>query len=124
MEIYLRGWCFCMPWKRYVPSVQSMVATPVHRCTQIYFDAWSNVQAELVEEDILPSDSAVATLADNWTNSEFLRFVENIATVVDSYDVQPGSARWEQAVRVWQRVVELEAAFWPDDDEDLIMARS
>jgi thiaminase len=58
--------------------------------------------------------SAVNEFASNWTTPEFQGFVQELADLVDSFDIQPGSDAWRDAEWIWARVVELEKGFWPD----------
>lgn len=44
--------------------------------------------------------------------------MSDIAELVDAFDVQPGSERWRRAELIWERVVELEEAFWPVEGEE------
>ena len=46
----------------------------------------------------------------------------DIAELVDAFDVQPGSERWRRAELIWERVVELEEAFWPVQGEETTLA--
>lgn len=61
--------------------------------------------------------TAIVTLVDNWTSPEFAGFVDDLRDLVDSLGIEPGSAEWKRAERVWERVVELEADFWPGENE-------
>jgi thiaminase len=65
----------------------------------------------------------VVALARNWTSDEFARFVQDLEGLVDAYGVQPGSVHWKSAENVWNRVFELEDAFWPEEGEEVIMCR-
>ena len=62
---------------------------------------------------------AVASFAANWTNDEFVRFVNDLADAVDAFNVQPGSPEWFRAEEILARVVELEEAFWPKEGEEV-----
>ncbi|KIK68686.1 hypothetical protein GYMLUDRAFT_237699 [Collybiopsis luxurians FD-317 M1] len=82
---------------------------------KVYLDAWSSVQKQ---SNALPSTSdptrgAILSLAKNWSSPEFITFVNDLAGLVDSLDIQPESTGWKRAEKIWERVVELEAAFWP-----------
>ena len=68
------------------------------------------------------SDGPIRELAKNWTCDDFVRFVRDLAELVDAFDVQPGSERWKRAELIWERVVELEEAFWPLEGEEAVLA--
>jgi len=55
----------------------------------------------------------------NWTNSEFVKFVRDLADVVNTYGVRPGSQQWAKAEVIWARILELEEAFWPEEGEEM-----
>ncbi|KAF5389518.1 hypothetical protein D9757_004229 [Collybiopsis confluens] len=86
---------------------------------KVYLDIWSSVhrQVTLLSPPLNPTSSAVLALADNWSNPEFNAFVERLAELVDSLDIQPGSTSWRDAENIWERVIELEAGFWPHSNE-------
>ncbi|KAI0036220.1 heme oxygenase-like protein [Vararia minispora EC-137] len=87
----------------------------------IYLISWRKVKRSLEERRAGAQSGAVATLVENWTNKEFERFVEDLASLVDGFEVQPNSARWARAERVWYRTVELEEDFWPNVGEEKTM---
>jgi thiaminase len=60
-------------------------------------------------------------LVANWTSPEFIRFVDALGDVVDGFLLQSSSSAWKSAERIWQRVLELEQAFWPEDGEECRM---
>jgi formylaminopyrimidine deformylase / aminopyrimidine aminohydrolase len=66
----------------------------------------------------VPSDAPVRELIENWTSSDFAKFVDELGDVVDNFKIQPGTKAWKSAEDVWQRVVELEAQFWPGEAEE------
>ncbi|THH18394.1 hypothetical protein EW146_g2592 [Bondarzewia mesenterica] len=87
---------------------------------QVYLDAWRYVSSVLVST--APKiNVAVPSLVANWTNIEFVKFVENLASAVDAFDIRPGSDEWVRAEEIWARVVELEEAFWPEEGEESTM---
>ncbi|KAE9404570.1 heme oxygenase-like protein [Gymnopus androsaceus JB14] len=63
------------------------------------------------------TNAAIATLSENWTCPEFVAFVDDLSGLVDSLGIEPESAEWKRAEKVWARVVELEANFWPMEEE-------
>ena len=67
--------------------------------------------------------SAVSSFAENWTNAEFEQFVDDLANLVDSLGILPGSEGWKRAEDIWGRVVELEEKFWPEEGEEITMRR-
>ncbi|KAI0312280.1 hypothetical protein OF83DRAFT_1146899 [Amylostereum chailletii] len=90
---------------------------------KVYLDAWTYVRStfeETMGKGVAEvSDSAIASLAANWTSPEFIAFVDDLAGLVDSFGVARGSARWARAESLWGRVVELEAEFWPEEGDEL-----
>ena len=65
-----------------------------------------------------PHGKALENFQDAWTNDEFVSFVNELAHIVDSLDISPGSEAWTKAEMIWDRVVELEVGFWPRIGED------
>lgn len=49
--------------------------------------------------------------------------MDELAALVDELDILPGSESWKRAEGIWERVVELEEAFWPIDGEELTTRR-
>ena len=68
--------------------------------------------------------SAVSTFASNWTSPEFYRFVDDLATTVNGFNIPPDSVGWKRAKEIWLRIIELEEAFWPTDGEEKSMKKS
>jgi formylaminopyrimidine deformylase / aminopyrimidine aminohydrolase len=58
-----------------------------------------------------PGD-AVQQFVKNWTNAEFEEFVEDLAELVNRSGISV-----DAATAVWDRVLELEEAFWPAENE-------
>ncbi|KAJ3811658.1 heme oxygenase-like protein [Lentinula aff. lateritia] len=93
---------------------------------RVYLDAWTYVR-DLTNTSVpfilssestpTPTNSAILSLSDNWSCPEFVKFVDDLADLVDSLGIQPGSAEWSRAKEVWARVIELEADFWPIEEE-------
>ncbi|KAK0449725.1 uncharacterized protein EV420DRAFT_1312535 [Desarmillaria tabescens] len=92
---------------------------------KVYLDSWIAVHTQLSSSlDTIPptpTRSALLSLSGNWSNSEFKAFVDTLAGIVNDSGIMPGSASWRRAEEVWARVVELEAAFWPENGEESSM---
>ncbi|KAI0631185.1 heme oxygenase-like protein [Trametes polyzona] len=94
---------------------------------RVYLDAWNYVKSLLpntaASASATPETSAalpaIRTLADNWTNSDFVKFVDTLRDLVDRLDIVPGSPAFLRAEEIWARVIELEEAFWPVGGEEL-----
>ncbi|KAI0642740.1 heme oxygenase-like protein [Trametes meyenii] len=87
---------------------------------RVYLDAWSHVKSLLPDVSSGAGDSAlpaVRQLVENWTNPEFVQFVDTLGDLVDKLSIAPGSSAFKRAEGIWARVVELEEAFWPVEDE-------
>jgi thiaminase len=69
------------------------------------------------------SGPAVQQFATNWSSSEFKTFVDELAGLVDSFDVRPGTDLWSRAEAIWSRVIELEVEFWPLEGEEIRMKK-
>ncbi|TFY54251.1 hypothetical protein EVG20_g9785 [Dentipellis fragilis] len=87
---------------------------------QVYLDAWKFVNSTL-RETKAPETYFARSFAANWTNAEFVTFVNDLADLVNRFGVQKGSESWVRAEQIWARVVELEEAFWPTGGEELTM---
>ncbi|KAF8156002.1 heme oxygenase-like protein [Crassisporium funariophilum] len=93
---------------------------------RVYFDAWSYVkqlQSALQKSGNDDSDHAVPRFAENWSSPEFEAFVKELADLVDSLGISPGTREWARAEEIWTRVVELEVGFWPNDEEEARMMK-
>ncbi|EPS95650.1 hypothetical protein FOMPIDRAFT_1038434 [Fomitopsis schrenkii] len=88
---------------------------------QVYLDAWKYVESLTPVDPEGGTAPAVKALVDNWTNAEFVGFVDELAHIVNSLGIEPGSLAWIRAESIWVRVVELEEAFWPVAGEELTM---
>lgn len=83
---------------------------------KVYLDAWNYVQGRSPLE---PNQSdAIASFVLNWTSPDFVAFVDELGSIVDSLAIEPGSEAWLRAEMIWDRVVELEACFWPVEGEE------
>jgi len=69
------------------------------------------------------SGPAVQQFATNWSSPEFKTFVDELAELVDSFDICPGTDLWSRAEAIWCRVVELEVEFWPLEGEETLMKK-
>lgn len=81
-----------------------------------YLDAWTTVHRGLQQASV--GDVALAAFAHNWSTNEFVEFVDNLARLVDALGIDPSSLAGQQAEAIWDRVVELEYAFWPEDAQE------
>ncbi|CAA7267216.1 unnamed protein product [Cyclocybe aegerita] len=91
---------------------------------QVYLDAWSYVKNRV--QDSVPqqsSPSAIDKFATNWSSTEFGVFVKALANLVDSLGVEPGTDGWHRAEAIWERVIELEIGFWPEEGEEVKMKK-
>ncbi|PCH35359.1 heme oxygenase-like protein [Wolfiporia cocos MD-104 SS10] len=87
---------------------------------RVYLDAWKHVRSLTpVPTGEGSTAPAVAQLVSNWTNLEFVRFVDDLADLVNSLEIQPGTLAWVRAEAIWARVIELEEAFWPVGGDEL-----
>ncbi|PFH50615.1 hypothetical protein AMATHDRAFT_144738 [Amanita thiersii Skay4041] len=87
---------------------------------KVYLDAWTGVHRGLASiPGGNPSDSAVASFANNWSSPEFVEFVDELATLVNDLGIKPGTEAWIRAEGIWSRIVELEADFWPNTGEEV-----
>lgn len=115
----MTGWSFCGPWSKCVCGLRHFEQRIelTEKILQVYLDAWRYVASRL-PLTASSDNSAVASFAENWTNDEFVRFVNDLADAVDAFNVQPGSPEWDRAEEILARVVELEEAFWPQEGEE------
>ncbi|KAJ3736822.1 heme oxygenase-like protein [Lentinula guzmanii] len=92
---------------------------------KVYLDAWSFVRDSTASgpifntssESVKPTNAAILSLSENWSCPEFVTFVDDLADLVDSLGIYPGSAAWSRSEEIWARIVELEADFWPTEEE-------
>ena len=91
--------------------------------SQCYLRAWTHAsrQADRAAPSNLGVDGhtgAVAALhkefIPNWTSEEFCGFVAKLASVTDAWAAKAGDKEHGECERLWVRVLELEAKFWPD----------
>ncbi|ESK90230.1 transcription regulator [Moniliophthora roreri MCA 2997] len=82
---------------------------------KVYLDAWTFVKTQLGAN--ISSDTAVASLARNWSNQNFIAFVDDLDGLVDSLNIQPDTELWKECETIWEKIVEIEAAFWPEQGE-------
>jgi len=86
---------------------------------KVYLDAWTNVK-DWRSCSVLSKTEAYEPLelvVSNWSSREFVEFVDELANIVDSLDITPESESWLRAEEIWGRVIELEEAFWPGEEE-------
>ncbi|KAJ8091115.1 hypothetical protein PM082_024596 [Marasmius tenuissimus] len=95
---------------------------------RVYLDAWTYVKIQLQSSNPQPDENltiaATYSFTANWSNDEFVAFVERLAEIVDSLDIAPGSPTWKTCEEVWSRVVELEVSFWPERGEEITQHES
>jgi thiaminase len=56
--------------------------------------------------------------AQNWSTPQFAKFVDDLEALVNDLGIKPGTQTWINAEQIWNRVVELEAEFWPNAGEE------
>ncbi|KAF8330586.1 heme oxygenase-like protein, partial [Cantharellus anzutake] len=89
---------------------------------KLYLDSWSFVASGILgqdKEDGKDSNAqrAVKDFARNWSNKEFIKFVDKLAELVDDLEIDPILETGRRIKVVWDRIVELEIEFWPDAEE-------
>ncbi|KAG9089358.1 hypothetical protein FS749_001397 [Ceratobasidium sp. UAMH 11750] len=75
---------------------------------KMYLDSWTFASKQATQR---PRDAG--DFITNWTSKEFIKFVDDLEKLVDLMEIQPGTDAWRRAEVVWNRVIELEVAFWP-----------
>ncbi|KAF8635379.1 hypothetical protein AX15_000384 [Amanita polypyramis BW_CC] len=86
---------------------------------KVYLDAWSDVQKKLLTvTNTTVSKQCVIPFAENWSSPQFVKFVNDLGTLVNDLNIDKGTVAFANAERIWNRVVELEADFWPDTGEE------
>ncbi|KAJ3509708.1 hypothetical protein NLJ89_g5075 [Agrocybe chaxingu] len=86
---------------------------------QVYLDAWSYVKDRMHSIGApQTSASAIDKFATNWSSTEFRVFVNALADLVDGLGVKPGTDEWHRGETIWERVIELEIGFWPEEGEE------
>lgn len=68
--------------------------------------------------DIDISSSPVSSFVANWTSTDFEKFVDGLAELVNELNIPHGSEDWKRGEAIWKRVLELEVAFWPNDGDE------
>jgi thiaminase len=76
----------------------------------MYLDSWTFASRQTKEERSKGLDAFIA----NWSSDEFKKFVDDLEKLVDLLGIEQGSDDWKQAEAIWNRVIELEEAFWPN----------
>ncbi|KAI0676393.1 heme oxygenase-like protein [Trametes maxima] len=86
---------------------------------RVYLDAWNHVKSLLPDASSGAGEAlpAVRQLVENWTNPEFVQFVDTLGDLVDNLGIAPDSSAFKRAEGIWARVVELEEAFWPGRED-------
>ncbi|TFK49117.1 heme oxygenase-like protein [Heliocybe sulcata] len=92
---------------------------------RVYLDAWRYVGSVLdkytATQALNPTTTAVSNFVSNWTNPDFIKFVDDLAELVNDLGITAGTEAWRKSEEVWARVVELEEAFWPVSGEEKTM---
>lgn len=92
---------------------------------RVYLDAWRYVGSVFDKYAATlafnPTKTAVSNFVSNWTNAEFITFVDDLADVVNDLGIAAGTETWKNSEEIWARVVELEEAFWPEIGEEKTM---
>ncbi|THG98412.1 hypothetical protein EW145_g7430, partial [Phellinidium pouzarii] len=116
----LEGWNERAPTKSYVAEMARVSSWGTLEEGLVYLDAWTFVAGGSNSE--FPEDSsagrAIDELVENWTNIEFIKFVEELREVVDDLGIEQGSDLWTRSEAMWNRTIELEADFWPELGEE------
>ncbi|KAG2059554.1 heme oxygenase-like protein [Suillus hirtellus] len=94
---------------------------------QVYLDAWKYVKSlfppQSDSEDY--TANAIRQLTNNWTRPEFEEFVQNVEALANRHFARRHHGHSHSAVRamesIWERVVELEEKFWPEEGEDTLL---
>lgn len=98
-------------------SILSADAADLNGCPKIYLDSWSFVAERGKGRTPLSEDTesrrAIEAFAGNWSNTEFVNFVNTLEGLVATLEIPQNSDLWMRCNAVWDRVVELEYAFWP-----------
>ncbi|KAI0072927.1 heme oxygenase-like protein [Panus rudis PR-1116 ss-1] len=92
---------------------------------KVYLDAWTYVKDTRATQSSAsgPTSEAIAELSENWSNPEFVAFVDELANLVNQLDIKPGSETCTRAEEIWGRVIELEEAFWPSGEDEVAFLR-
>ncbi|KAG1816924.1 heme oxygenase-like protein [Suillus variegatus] len=94
---------------------------------QVYLDAWKYVKSLFPPQSDSEDCAANATrqLTNNWTRPEFEEFVQNVEALANRHFARRHHGHSHSAVRamesIWERVVELEEMFWPEEGEDTLL---
>ncbi|KAI5117220.1 hypothetical protein M0805_008690 [Coniferiporia weirii] len=88
---------------------------------KVYLDVWTFVAGGSGGESsdrVGNEHTIVNEFAQNWTNDDFIKFVDELREIVDDLEVERGSDLWERAEATWDRIIELETDFWPELGEE------
>lgn len=93
---------------------------------KVYFEAWSWAKREAAgstrsaEEDE-DGGAMRKEFIDNWTNEEFIQFVDTLEAILNECVQQAVGGDeglrkkvTERAAKVWEQLLDAEEAFWPD----------
>jgi thiaminase len=76
----------------------------------MYLDSWTFASRQKKQQERSKGLEAFIT---NWTSDEFKKFVNDLEGLVNLMGIEQGTNNWTRAEAVWNRVIELEEAFWP-----------
>ncbi|KDQ58566.1 hypothetical protein JAAARDRAFT_206459 [Jaapia argillacea MUCL 33604] len=90
-----------------------------------YLDAWRYVETTLekftASHALDSTTTAISHFVSNWTSHEFVRFVDQLADLVNHLPIHHGSEKWKKAEVIWARLIEIEEEFWPEEGEEELM---
>ncbi|PSN59841.1 heme oxygenase-like protein [Corynespora cassiicola Philippines] len=93
---------------------------------KVYFEAWSWAKRQAAEKGGDPEDDPDGgamrkEFIPNWTNDEFITFVNTLEGIVNDgvkQAVNDDRTKWDEVVSraepVWKALLDAEEAFWPD----------
>ncbi|GAA5835702.1 hypothetical protein JCM5353_000160 [Sporobolomyces roseus] len=87
---------------------------------KIYLMAWTHAKSQHPPSSVREASPTVKALKDlihNWTQPEFVEFVERIEIEVGALGLQEGSEAWTRAEEMFKYNLLLEQKFWPNMNE-------
>ncbi|GAA6061958.1 hypothetical protein JCM10212_002000 [Sporobolomyces blumeae] len=83
---------------------------------KIYLLAWTFAKSQTPSNADTSSSTAEALkeLVHNWTQPEFVEFVERIEREVEKFQLQEGTEAWQRCEEMFKYNLLLEQQFWPD----------
>jgi len=82
---------------------------------KVYLDAWT------FEKHSGPHPAqadAISAFIEHWSAPGFVKFVHDLEHLVNAFSIDVDSEEWRNAERIWERVLELEVGFWPNEGEE------